>query len=60
MPRVERHFEAMLVWMDRNPDGYIHTFFDQTHSTNNTKARIDTIKYKVDVKHAPEIENWAF
>ena len=48
MPRVERHFEAMLVWMDETPMD-ISTHFLIKHTTNNTKARIDTIKYKVDV-----------
>ncbi len=48
MPRIERHFEAMLVWMDETPMD-ISTHFLIKHTTNNTKARIDTIKYKVDV-----------
>jgi bifunctional enzyme CysN/CysC len=47
-PRVERQFEAMLVWMDE-------TVMDQTtqfyikHTTNTTKARIDQVRYKIDV-----------
>ncbi len=48
MPRSERHFEAMLVWMDKkvmNPS----TQFYIKHTTNTTKARFDQIKYKVDV-----------
>ncbi|MCP4552511.1 MAG: sulfate adenylyltransferase subunit CysN [Bacteroidetes bacterium] len=48
MPRSERHFEAMLVWMDEkvmNPS----TQFYIKHTTNTTKARFDQIKYKVDV-----------
>ncbi len=48
LPRVERHFEAMLVWMDEkvmNP----RTQFYIKHTTNTTKARFDEIKYKVDV-----------
>ncbi len=48
MPRVERHFEAMLVWMDEKPME-LSTHFFIKHTTNNTKARIDTIRYKVDV-----------
>ncbi|MCF6171884.1 MAG: sulfate adenylyltransferase subunit CysN [Bacteroidales bacterium] len=48
MPHIERHFEAMLVWMDENPmDSY--TQFYIKHNTHATKARIDQIKYKVDV-----------
>ncbi len=48
LPRTERHFEAMLVWMDEkamNP----RTQFYIKHTTNTTKARFDEIKYKVDV-----------
>lgn len=48
MPRSERHFEAMMVWMDEkamNPN----TQFYIKHTTNTTKARFDQIKYKVDV-----------
>ncbi len=47
-PRVERHFESMLVWMDEKPmDPNTHFFIK--HANNNTKARIDKIRYKVDV-----------
>lgn len=48
LPRSERHFEAMLVWMDEkvmNPN----TQFYIKHTTNTTRARFDQIKYKVDV-----------
>ena len=48
LPHIERHFEAMLVWMDEkamNPD----TQFYIKHNTNTTKAKIDGIKYKVDI-----------
>lgn len=48
LPHVERHFESMLVWMDEKPmDQY--TQFYIKHNTHSTKARIDEIKYKVDV-----------
>jgi bifunctional enzyme CysN/CysC len=47
-PRVERHFESMLVWMDEKPmDPY--TQFYIKHNTHATKARIDEIRYKIDV-----------
>ncbi len=47
-PKIERHFETMLVWMDEKPmDPY--TQFYIKHNTHATKARIDKIKYKVDV-----------
>ncbi len=48
LPRVERQFEAMLVWMDENVMN-LSTQFYIKHTNNNTKARIDEIKYKVDV-----------
>ena len=47
-PRVERQFEAMLVWMEEE-DMNLSTQFYIKHANNNTKARIDEIKYKVDV-----------
>ncbi len=48
LPRVERHFESMLVWMDEKPmDPNTHFFIK--HANNNTKARIDKIRYKIDV-----------
>ncbi len=47
-PRIERHFEAMMVWMDEKPMDITTQFFIK-HTTNNTKARIDKIQYKVDV-----------
>ncbi len=48
LPKIDRHFEAMLVWMDEkpmNPD----THFYIKHTTNTTKAHIDIINYRVDV-----------
>jgi len=48
LPRIERHFEAMLVWMDEKAmDPTTHFFIK--HANNNTKARVDKIQYKVDV-----------
>ncbi|MFV0375665.1 MAG: sulfate adenylyltransferase subunit CysN, partial [Mangrovibacterium sp.] len=48
LPRVDRHFESMLVWMDEKPmDPTTHFFIK--HANNNTKVRIDKIQYKVDV-----------
>lgn len=55
MPRIERHFEAMLVWMDEkvmNPK----TQFYIKHTTNTTKARFDKVKYKVDVNTMDKFE----
>lgn len=48
LPRIERHFESMLVWMDEKPmDPTTHFFIK--HANNNTKVRVDKIQYKVDV-----------
>jgi adenylyl-sulfate kinase len=48
IPKMERHFEAMLVWMDETPmDPY--TNFYIKHNTHSTKARLDKIQYRVDV-----------
>ena len=48
LPRIERHFEATLVWMDEKPMDPSTSFFIK-HANNNTKARIDQVKYKIDV-----------
>ena len=48
LPRIERHFEATLVWMDENAMDPSTNFFIK-HANNNTKARIDQIKYRIDV-----------
>lgn len=47
-PKVEQHFEAMLVWMDEKALN-TNTQFYIKHNSNNTKARIDKINYLVDV-----------
>ena len=48
IPHVERHFEAMLVWMDENRMDPSTNFYIK-HNTDTTKARIDEIKYRIDV-----------
>jgi len=48
LPKIERRFEAMLVWMDEEPMDRNTQFFIK-HNTNTSKARIDAIRYKVDV-----------
>ncbi|MFA9393043.1 MAG: sulfate adenylyltransferase subunit CysN [Prolixibacteraceae bacterium] len=48
LPHIERHFEAMLVWMDEKPMNPATQFYIK-HNTNTTKAQIDSIKYKVDI-----------
>ncbi|MDD2382448.1 MAG: adenylyl-sulfate kinase, partial [Mariniphaga sp.] len=47
-PRTDRHFEAMLVWMDENPLDFSNQFFIK-QTTNTTRARIDMIRHKIDV-----------
>jgi len=47
-PRMERQFEAMLVWMDETQMSLTTQFYIK-HANNSAKARIDEIKYKVDV-----------
>ncbi|MCD4681087.1 MAG: sulfate adenylyltransferase subunit CysN [Bacteroidales bacterium] len=47
-PKVERHFEAMMVWMDEKAMDP-HTQFIIKHNTHTTKARIDEIRYRLDV-----------
>ncbi|KAF0237076.1 MAG: bifunctional enzyme [Prolixibacteraceae bacterium] len=53
-PRMERQFEAMLVWMDVPPMN-LTTLFYIKHTSNTTKARIDQVKYKVDVNTLEKI-----
>ena len=48
LPRVERHFEAMLVWMDEKPMDPNEQFFIK-HANNTTRVRFDKIQYKIDV-----------
>lgn len=47
-PRMERQFEAMLVWMDETKMN-LSTQFYIKQASNSAKARIDQIKHKVDV-----------
>lgn len=47
-PRIERHFEAMLVWMNEE-ELDLSTQFYIKHTTHTTRAQIDKIQYKVDI-----------
>ena len=47
-PSIDRHFESMLVWMDEESMDPKKHFFIK-HTTNLTKARIDDIRFKVNV-----------
>ena len=48
LPKIDRHFEAMLVWMDEKPMNPDTRFFIK-QTTNATKAHIDSIRYRTDV-----------
>lgn len=48
LPMMERNFEAMVVWMDEEPMDVNKSFFIK-QTTNMSRTRIDSIKYKVDV-----------
>ncbi|MDT8400329.1 MAG: sulfate adenylyltransferase subunit CysN [Bacteroidales bacterium] len=48
MPKIDRHFESMLVWMDEADMDISKTFYIK-HNTNTSRARIDEVDYKIDV-----------
>jgi bifunctional enzyme CysN/CysC len=48
LPRMERHFEAMIVWMDEEPMDLSQQYFLK-HTSNTSRSRIDFLRYKVDV-----------
>ncbi len=48
IPRVEKHLEATLVWMDEKPLR-LDTQFYIKQTTNTTRARIDAVRYQIDV-----------
>jgi adenylyl-sulfate kinase len=58
-PRFERQFEAMLVWMDEKKMDPNTQFFIK-HSANTSRARIDGIKYRVDVNTLQQSDCKAF
>lgn len=52
-PRISRQFEAMLVWMDEKPMDPYATFYIK-QAANSSRARIDDIRYKLDVNTLEE------
>ncbi len=48
LPMEDRNFEAMLVWMDEEVMDMSKQFYIK-HTTNMTRARVDSIRYKVNV-----------
>jgi bifunctional enzyme CysN/CysC len=47
-PHVERHFEAMVTWMDEKSLNMSKSFIIK-HTTQKLKARIDSVRYVIDV-----------
>jgi GH24 family phage-related lysozyme (muramidase) len=50
IPRTARTFEAMLVWMDEKPMDKSTGFFLK-HTTRTTRAKIDRVRYQIDVNN---------
>lgn len=48
VPVIGRNFEAMLVWMDEEKMDMEKSFFLK-QTTNTSRTRVDSIKYKVDI-----------
>lgn len=48
LPIRDRNLEAMLVWMDEEPMDVTKQFYIK-QTTNTTRARVDSIRYKVNV-----------
>ncbi|MBG0781413.1 MAG: sulfate adenylyltransferase subunit CysN [Bacteroidales bacterium] len=59
LPRIERQFEAMLVWMDEEKMDPFTNFFLK-HTTQTTRARLDQIKYRIDVNTLEQHPSDAF
>jgi len=47
-PRLERQFEAMLVWMNEEPMDPFTQFFIKINA-QTTRARIDQVRHRIDV-----------
>jgi len=58
-PKIERHFEAMLVWMDET-DLDLNKQFLLKHTTQKVKARVDAIRYGIDVNTLKRSETKTF
>jgi adenylyl-sulfate kinase len=48
LPRIEKKFEAMLVWMDEDKMDLYNQYYIK-HNTNSTKAKIEKIQHKINV-----------
>lgn len=48
VPRVERHFEAMVVWMSESAMD-LNTPYLVKHTTRTCRSRVDEVRYKIDI-----------
>ncbi len=48
LPKIGRHIEAALVWMDEEPMDRNKSFYLK-QTTNTSRCRVDHIKYRIDV-----------
>jgi adenylyl-sulfate kinase len=48
MPRILKHFEAMVVWMDEKPMDQNQSYYIK-HTSKSSIANIDELRYRVDV-----------
>lgn len=59
MPKEGRHFESMLVWMSEEPMDPTRQYLIK-HANSTTRARIDKIRYRIDVNTLNKRESDAF
>ncbi len=59
VPKVDRHFESSLVWMDETEMDVSKTFYIK-HNTNTSRARIDEVQHKIDVNTLERKKKEAF
>ena len=59
MPKIERHFESMLVWMSEQPMELNKQYLIK-HTSSTTRARIDKIRYRIDVNTLSKSDSDAF
>jgi bifunctional enzyme CysN/CysC len=48
VPHVERHFEAMVVWMSETPMDLNESYLVK-HTSKLVRSRVDEVRYKVDI-----------
>ena len=59
MPKISRHFESMLVWMSEQAMEPGRQYLIK-QTTNMTRARIDKIRYRIDVNTLNRSDSGAF